>query len=192
VPVVGSFIDPRVTVGEDGKPQAAMFLMQPSSVQYSEIMASYTIDLLGLRKVGVLYDKSNAFAVSLMKPYVEYIKAAGGEIVRKVYTKGTSTSRPSSQDQEAAPTAVLPKHIQEAVLVTTIASRSASISIIGGLDSPALRPLENDPEGGQHIPANNFSEKEPSSRKSGTSTRQVRRESREQGFLGRDLLIRDA
>ncbi len=33
VPIVGSFIDPRVTVAPDGKPQTAMFLMQPSSVQ---------------------------------------------------------------------------------------------------------------------------------------------------------------
>ncbi len=88
VPVVGSFIDPRVTVGEDGKPQPAMFLMQPSSVQYSEIMASYTIDKLGLKKIGILYDQYNAFAVALIKPELAYINEAGGGIgSERVYTK---------------------------------------------------------------------------------------------------------
>lgn len=167
VPVVGSFIDPRVTVGEDGKPQAAMFLMQPSSIQYSEIMASYTIDVLGLRKVGVLYDQSNAFAVSLMKPYVEYIKAAGGEIVsEQVYTKGDKDFKTQlAKIKEAgADCLYFPNYIQEAVLVTNQRKQvGMDIPIIGGLDfAPPFASLVNDPEAADNIYlANNFSEKEP-------------------------------
>ena len=167
VPVVGSFIDPRVTVGEDGKPQAAMFLMQPSSIQYSEIMASYTIDVLGLKKVGVLYDQSNAFAVSLMKPYVEYIKAAGGEIVsEQVYTKGDKDFKTQlAKIKEAgADCLYFPNYIQEAVLVTNQRKQIGfDVPIIGGLDfAPPFASLVNDPEAANNIYlANNFSEKEP-------------------------------
>jgi branched-chain amino acid transport system substrate-binding protein len=167
VPVIGSFIDPRVTVGEDGKPQAAMFLMQPSSIQYSEIMASYTIDVLGLKKVGVLYDQSNAFAVSLMKPYVEYIKAAGGEIVtEQVYTKGDKDFKTQlARIKDAGADCIyFPNYIQEAVLVTNQRKQvGLDIPIIGGLDfAPPFAALVNDPEAANDIYlANNFSEKEP-------------------------------
>lgn len=167
VPVVGSFIDPRVTVGEDGKPQPAMFLMQPSSVQYSEIMASYTIDKLGLKKIGILYDQSNAFAVSLIKPYVAYIKEAGGEIVsEQVYTKNDKDYKTQlAKIKEAgADCLYFPNYIQEAVLVTNQSKQvGLGLPIIGGLDfAPPFASLVNDPEAAYNIYlANNFSEKEP-------------------------------
>lgn len=167
VPVVGSFIDPRVTVGEDGKPQPAMFLMQPSSVQYSEIMASYTIDKLGLKKIGILYDQSNAFAVSLIKPYVAYIKEAGGEIVsEQVYTKNDKDYKTQlAKIKEAgADCLYFPNYIQEAVLVTNQSKQvGLGLPIIGGLDfAPPFASLVNDPEAADNIYlANNFSEKEP-------------------------------
>ena len=167
VAVVGSFIDPRVTVGEDGKAQAAMFLMQPSSVQYSEIMASYTIDALGLKKVGLLYDQSNAFAVSLVEPFVDYIKEAGGEIVaHEVYTKNDKDYKTQlARIKEAGADCIyFPNYIQEAVLVTNQRKQvGLDIPIIGGLDfAPPFASLVNDPEATTDIYlANNFSEQEP-------------------------------
>lgn len=167
VAVVGSFIDPRVTVGEDGKPQAAMFLMQPSSVQYSEIMASYTIDALGLKKVGLLYDQSNAFAVSLVEPFVDYIKEAGGEIVaHEVYTKNDKDYKTQlARIKDAGADCIyFPNYIQEAVLVTNQRKQvGLDIPIIGGLDfAPPFASLVNDPEATTDIYlANNFSEQEP-------------------------------
>lgn len=167
VPVVGSFIDPRVTVGEDGKPHAAMFLMQPSSIQYSEIMASYTIDVLGLKKVGVLYDQSNAFAVSLMKPYVDYIKAAGGEIVsEQVYTKGDKDFKTQllKIKDAGADCLYFPNYIQDAVLAMNQRKQvGLDVPVIGGLDfAPPFASLVNDPEATNDIYlANNFSETEP-------------------------------
>ena len=167
VPVVGSFIDPRVTVGEDGKAQPAMFLMQPSSDQYSEIMASYTIDVLGLKKIGILYDQSNAFAVSLIKPYIAYIKEAGGEIVsEQVYTKNDKDYKTQlAKIKEAgADCLYFPNYIQEAVLVTNQSKQvGLGLPIIGGLDfAPPFASLVNDPEAADNIYlANNFSEKEP-------------------------------
>jgi len=167
VPVVGSFIDPRVTVGEDGKPHAAMFLMQPSSIQYSEIMASYTIDVLGLKKVSVLYDQSNAFAVSLMKPYVDYIKAAGGEIVsEQVYTKGDKDFKTQllKIKDAGADCLYFPNYIQDAVLAMNQRKQvGLDVPVIGGLDfAPPFASLVNDPEATNDIYlANNFSETEP-------------------------------
>ena len=167
VPVVGSFIDPRVTVGEDGKAHAAMFLMQPSSIQYSEIMASYTIDVLGLKKVGVLYDQSNAFAVSLMKPYVDYIKAAGGEIVsEQVYTKGDKDFKTQllKIKDAGADCLYFPNYIQDAVLAMNQRKQvGLDVPVIGGLDfAPPFASLVNDPEATNDIYlANNFSETEP-------------------------------
>ncbi len=89
VPVVGSFIDPRVTVKEDGTPQPYMFLVQPTSVQYAEILASYTMEKLGAKKIAVLYDQSNAFSVSLVKPFMAFVQKKGGQIaVEEIYMKG--------------------------------------------------------------------------------------------------------
>ena len=167
VPVVGSFIDPRVTVGEDGKPQPAMFLMQPSSVQYSEIMASYTIDKLGLKKIGILYDQSNAFAVSLLKPYVEYVKAAGGEIVsEQVYAKGDKDFKTQLNKikESGAQCLYFPNYIQDAVLAMKQRRQiGLDIPVIGGLDfAPPFASLVGDDEAADDIYlANNFSEKEP-------------------------------
>ena len=167
VPLVGSFIDPRVTVGEDGKAQHAMFLMQPSSIQYSEIMAGYTVEKLGLKKVGVLYDQSNAFAVSLLKPYVEYVKKAGGQIVsEQIYTKGDKDYKTQlTKIKEAgADCLYFPNYIQDAVLAMKQRKQiGLNIPVIGGLDfAPPFASLVNDPEAADDIYlANNFSEKEP-------------------------------
>ena len=167
VPLVGSFIDPRVTVGEDGKAQTAMFLMQPSSIQYSEIMAGYTVEKLGLKKVGVLYDQSNAFAVSLLKPYVEYVKKAGGQIVsEQIYTKGDKDYKTQlAKIKEAgADCLYFPNYIQDAVLAMKQRKQiGLNIPVIGGLDfAPPFASLVNDPEAADDIYlANNFSEKEP-------------------------------
>jgi branched-chain amino acid transport system substrate-binding protein len=73
VPILGSFIDPRVTVDESGKARPYMFLMQPTSNQYSEILADYALVKVGVKDVAVMYDQSNAFSVSLVKPFVAYI-----------------------------------------------------------------------------------------------------------------------
>ena len=140
-----------MTVGEDGKAQHAMFLMQPSSIQYSEIMAGYTVEKLGLKKVGVLYDQSNAFAVSLLKPYVEYVKKAGGQIVsEQIYTKGDKDYKTQiTKIKEAgADCLYFPNYIQDAVLAMKQRKQiGLNIPVIGGLDfAPPFASLVNDPE----------------------------------------------
>lgn len=167
VAVVGSFIDPRVTIGQDGKSNPAMFLMQPSSVQYGEIMASYTVEKLGLKKIAILYDQSNAFAVSLIKPFRDYVEKAGGKIItEQVYAKGDKDYKTQLQKikESGAEALYVPNYIQD--LVITVKQRKQvglDIPIIGGLDfAPPFGSLVNDPDAANNLYfANNFSDSEP-------------------------------
>lgn len=167
VPIVGSFIDPRVTIGQDGKAQPAMFLMQPSSVQYGEIMASYAVEKLGLKKIAILYDQSNAFAVSLINPFKAYAQSVGAKIVaEEVYAKGDKDFKTqlSKIKESGADALYVPNYIQD--LVITMKQRKQvglEIPVIGGLDfAPPFASLLNDPEAATDCYfANNFSDSEP-------------------------------
>ncbi len=167
VPVVGSFIDPRVTVQPDGKPWSNMFLMQPSSVQYSEIIADFALKELGARNIAVMYDQTNAFSVSLVEPFRNYVNAHGGRIALEVtYTSNDRDFRTQlSQIQRSGADAVyLPIYIQEAVLTLQQAEQvGLDIPVIGGLDfAPPFTDLLPDPTLADGIyVANNYSDSEP-------------------------------
>ncbi|HWQ61650.1 MAG TPA: ABC transporter substrate-binding protein [Negativicutes bacterium] len=167
VPIVGSFIDPRVTVGQDGKPQAAMFLMQPSSVQYAEIMASYAVEKLALKKIAIFYDQSNAFSVSLIAPFKAYAQSVGAKIVaEEVYGKGDKDFKTqlSKIKDSGADSLYVPNYIQDLVITLKQAKQvGLKIPIIGGLDfAPPFANLVNDPEAVTNcFFANNFSDTEP-------------------------------
>lgn len=167
VPIVGSFIDPRVTVKEDGTPQPYMFLMQPNSVQYAEILASYTMDKLGAKKIALLYDQSNAFSVSLVKPFKAFVEKKGGQVVVETnYMKGdkdfkTQLSKIKDSGAEAL---YAPNYIQDDVITVKQAKQlGLTIPIIGGLDyAPPFAATVNDPNAADNIYfANNFSASEP-------------------------------
>jgi branched-chain amino acid transport system substrate-binding protein len=167
VPIVGSFIDPRVTVGQDGKAQPAMFLMQPSSIQYAEIMGGYAVEKLNLKKIAILYDQSNAFSVSLIQPFKDYVQSIGGTIViEQVYAKGDKDFKTQLSKIKASGADGLyaPNYIQD--LVITVKQRKQvglDIPIVGGLDfAPPFAGLVNDPEAASNLYfANNFSDSEP-------------------------------
>lgn len=167
VPIVGSFIDPRVTVGPDGKAQPAMFLMQPSSVQYAEIMASYAVEKLGLKKIAIFYDQSNAFSVSLIAPFKNYAKAAGAQIVdEEVYGKGDKNymTQLSKIKDSGADAVYVPNYMQDLVITLKQAKQvGLKIPFIGGLDfAPPFASLVNDPAAATNCYfANNFSDNEP-------------------------------
>jgi len=167
VPVVGSFIDPRVTVGADGKPQPAMFLMQPSSVQYAEIMAGYAVEKLGLKKVGIFYNQSNAYSVSLIKPFKDYAESLGAKVVvEEKYTKDDKDYKTQLAKIKEAGADVLyaPNYTQELIILFKQRKQAGvNVPIVDGLDlaAPFAQNL-NDPEAADNaFFANNFSEKEP-------------------------------
>ena len=166
VPVVGSFIDPRATTKENGEPWENMFLMQPSSVQYSEIIADFALEELELDSVAIMYDQSNAFSVSLVEPFRNYVTAQGGEIAIEVTYKSEDKdfrTQLSQVRQSGADGIYLPIYVQEAVLTLQQAQEvGLDIPIIGGLDfAPPFTTLLPDPELADGIyVANNYSESE--------------------------------
>ena len=167
VPVLGSFIDPRVTVQENGEPQPAMFLIQPTSVQYAEIIASYANEKLGFKKFAVLYDQSNAFAVSMLKPFKAYIEKRGGSVVaEETYTKTDKDYRAQLNKIKSAGADVLyiPNYTQDLVITVKQAKQiGLNLPMVSGLDAaPPFATLVGDPEAANNIYfANNFSDKEP-------------------------------
>jgi branched-chain amino acid transport system substrate-binding protein len=167
VPFVGSFADPRATVSEDGKVHASMFLVQPSTVQYGEIMASYAVEKMGLKKIAILYDQSNAYAVSLVAPFKKYAQGAGATVVdEEVYSKGDKDFRTqlSKIKDSGADVVFAPNYIQELV-ITAKQSKQLGLGMpfLGALDYAApFASLVNDPEAANNIYfANNYSDSEP-------------------------------
>lgn len=167
VPIVGSFIDPRVTVKEDGTPQPYMFLMQPSSVQYAEILASYAAVKLEAKKVAVLYDQSNAFSVSLIKPFIAFMKKKGVEVVaEEIYMKGDKDFKTqlSKIKDSGAQAIYFPNYVQDCVIAVKQAKQlGITVPIVGGLDfAPPFVSMVNDPTAADNLFfANNFSDEEP-------------------------------
>jgi branched-chain amino acid transport system substrate-binding protein len=167
VAFVGSFADPRATVGEDGKVHPCMFLIQPSTVQYGEIMASYAVEKLGLKKIAILYDQSNAYAVSLVGPFKAYAESVGAKIVdEEVYGKTDRDYRTqlSKIKGSGADCVFAPNYIQ-GLVITAKQSKQLGLQMpfIGALDYAApFASLVNDPEAANNIYfANNYSDSEP-------------------------------
>jgi branched-chain amino acid transport system substrate-binding protein len=167
VPVVGSFIDPRITQKEDGAPQDFMFMMQPSSVQSAEILASYATSKLALKNIALFYDQTNAFSVSLMKPFKAYVESHGGKIVaEEVYKKGDKDYKTQLNKIKAsgADAIYAPNYTQDNILTVQQANQvGLKLPIIGGLDyAPPFASLMSDPTLADNIYfANNYSDAEP-------------------------------
>ncbi|HHV78067.1 MAG TPA: ABC transporter substrate-binding protein [Firmicutes bacterium] len=81
VPLVGPFVDDRCTNPEPGKLWNYTFIMQQSSKQQAQALAAYAMNELKFKKFALLYNVGNSFSVSLAKPFMEYVKANGGQIV---------------------------------------------------------------------------------------------------------------
>jgi branched-chain amino acid transport system substrate-binding protein len=201
VPIVGSFIDPRVTTKADGSPQDFMFLMQPSSVQYSEILADYALRVLGKKKVAVFYDQSNAFSVSLIEPFVAYLEKNGGQVVAsEVYKKGdkdfrTQLNKISGAGAEAM---YLPNYVQDLVITLMQMDQiGMKTTIIGGLDfAPPFVSLMPDPKVADNVYfCNNYSDNEPSLKEAREAYKaKFGEEAINKAYLGYDkiLIIADA
>lgn len=82
VAFVGQFMDERATINEQtGEAWSYMFLAEPSCLQQAQIMASYAVEEMGIKTVGILYDSSNAYAASHAGPFEDYMNEHGVEVV---------------------------------------------------------------------------------------------------------------
>lgn len=92
VPIVGHFMDEVCTTNPDtGEPYPYMFLAEPSCSIQSFCIAKYAMETLNLSKYATLYNTGNAFAVAHAKPFMEYVKEKGGEIVAEETFTWTDT-----------------------------------------------------------------------------------------------------
>lgn len=167
VPAIGSWIDPRVMVNEDGSLNPYMFLMQPSSRQGAEILADYALNVLSLKKFALFYDQTNAFAVANIKPFKEYVEKNGGEIVtEQVYKKGDKDFKTQlNKIKNAGGDAMyMPNYVQDCVLTVGQAQQVGLQTVmLGGLDfAPPFNTLLADPSIANNIYfANNYSDTDP-------------------------------
>lgn len=82
VPIVGHFMDERCTTNEQtGTKWNYMYLAEPSCNQQAEAIASYAVEKLGIKTVGILYDSSNAYSVTHAEPFAAYCEAHGVKVV---------------------------------------------------------------------------------------------------------------
>lgn len=167
VAFVGSFADPRATVAADGKVHPSMFLVQPSTVQYGEIMASYAVEKLGLKKIAVFYDQSNAYAVSLVAPFKAYAQSVGASVIaEETYSKGDKQFKTQLDKikNSGADVVFAPNYMQE-LIITAKQSKELGLTIpfLGALDYAApFASMVNDPQAANNIYfANNYSDSEP-------------------------------
>lgn len=165
VPMIGGFIDDRATTKPDGTPYKYMFLMQPSASQQAVIMASYAMDKLNLKKFAVLYNQANAYSVSLSKPFEDYVKSHGGQIIDEEVYKATDkdySTQLAKIKASGAEAIYAPDYIQELTLIAQQA-RSLGITepIIAGLDAaPPFASMAGSASNNVIFP-NNFSYDEP-------------------------------
>lgn len=82
IPIVGHFMDELCTTDpETGEPYPYMFLAEPSCSVQSYILAEYAMTELDVKSVASLFNTSNAYAVAHEAPFMDYVKANGGEVL---------------------------------------------------------------------------------------------------------------
>ncbi|BCV22310.1 ABC transporter substrate-binding protein [Moorella sp. Hama-1] len=199
VAILGSFIDERATTKNDGKPWGYNFLIQPSSVQQAQIVAGYTMDKLNVKKIGVLYNQANAYSVSLAKPFIDYVKSHGSQIVSE-QTYKTSDKDYKTQLAEIQATGAeaifIPNYIQEDVLAVQQARQMGiNVPIVGGLDfAPPFAELAGDAANDVYFP-NNIAAEDPQIKEVAAAYKAAyNEEPLNKAFIGYDsiLVIADA
>jgi branched-chain amino acid transport system substrate-binding protein len=165
VPFLNLSIDPKVQIKSDGTPYKNMFGMQPSSLQQGAIMAKYAIEKRGFNKFGVIYNESNAYAVSLLDPFINTVKESGKTIaVKTSYTSNDKDFKTLLNDILKANVDAIysPGYTQELILITQ-QSRAMGYkgALIFGLDAcPPFNTLLGEPADNIYF-INNVDDSEP-------------------------------
>ncbi len=130
-------------------------------------MAGYAVEKLGLKKIAIFYNQSNAYSVSLIKPFKAYAESLGAKIViEEKYTKDDKDYKTqlAKIKESGADVLYAPNYTQELVILFKQRKQAGvNIPIVDRLDlaAPFAQNI-NDPEAADNaFFANNFSEKEP-------------------------------
>ncbi len=165
VPVLGFAIDDRATIKDDGKPYKNMFLFQPSSKQQGTIMANFAVKEQGLKKIGVIYNQSNAYSVSLVEPFKAAATELGAEIVAEVPYQPNDKDFKTMLNKIVAAGAdsiYAPNYTQELILIVQqVRAIGFEGRLVCGLDACPPFPKLCGPESDGVLYINNITETEP-------------------------------
>ncbi|WP_434579299.1 ABC transporter substrate-binding protein [Thermoanaerobacterium thermosaccharolyticum] len=168
VPIVGGYLDLRATLIRlqgNVTPYTYMFRIQPSAPEQAQIMASYAMDVMHLKKFAIFYNQSNAYSLSLVQPFEDYVKSHGGQILDvEVYEANDKQFKTQlSKIKNTNPDAIYaPNYTQELVLFAQQArALGITVPFICGLDAaPPFASLAGDAANNVIFP-NNISNDEP-------------------------------
>jgi branched-chain amino acid transport system substrate-binding protein len=121
VPFIDLAIDPKAQMNADGVAYKNMFCLQPSSDSQGAIMAKYSIEEKNFSTFGVMYNESNAYSVSLLKPFINVVEAEGKKIVKTVsYSSNDKDFKTLLAPILAANVDAIycPNYTQEVILIT--------------------------------------------------------------------------
>lgn len=163
VPVLGFAINKESEIKSDGTPYKNMFLLQPSSVQQGSIMATYAAKEENLKKIGIIYNQSNAYSVSLVQAFkTASAKLDGVSIVGEVAYQANDKDMKTMLGklmQNGADAIYAPDYTQELILIAQQAREIGFTKpLICGLDADTPFPQLCGPEANGIICINNIDE----------------------------------
>jgi len=92
IPIVGHFMDEICTTNPaTGQPYPYMFLAEPSSAMQAHVIAKFALETLRLKNFATLYNTGNAFAVTQARPFMDYVRRNGGNVVAEETFTWTDT-----------------------------------------------------------------------------------------------------
>jgi len=92
IPIVGHFMDEICTTNPTtGQAYPYMFLAEPSSALQGQIIAKFALETLKLKNFATLYNTGNAFAVTQARPFMEYVRQNGGNVVAEEHFSWADT-----------------------------------------------------------------------------------------------------
>lgn len=165
VPLLGFAIDTATLQKPDGTTYKNMFLFQPSDQQQGTIMAKYTVEELGLKKIGLIFRDDNAYSVGLAGAFKKHIEGTDAEIVEQVqYTSSdTDFSTMLMKIKNAGAEVIFaPNYTQELITITEqLHAIGYTGRLVNGLDAaPPFASLVGDAANGV-IYINNMTESDP-------------------------------
>lgn len=165
VPVLGFAIDDRATIKQDGTPYKNMFLFQPSAKQQGAIMANFSIKEKGFKRIGIIYNQSNAYSVSLVDAFKKSAAQLGATIAAEVPYQANDKDFKTMLNKivEAKVDAIYaPNYTQELILIVQQARAIGYDGpLVCGLDACPPFPKLAGPESDGVIYINNITESEP-------------------------------
>lgn len=91
IPILGLFGHPTVMVNADGTTNPYMFLAQPSSSYSGLSMASYDVNVRGVKKVAVIARQDHSFLMTFLEGYKKYLESHGGTVTTEQFVKAGDT-----------------------------------------------------------------------------------------------------